>query len=372
MRNRARVTCFFSANERYRSTMNKRIVSVLAIGLFAILLPAAASAQNGCPLAPDPNNCMRHMSWDDFPSTPPVGTVCCSTGAFFSTFCNVPTPPCGAPPNAARETCLSCNGAKTVQVSRPIDLATGNTYIVQTDLSIPGLGGGLVLSRTWNSMLPSVQNTYPFMFGTSWRSTYEERLIYNSPDHYLKYTRADGSVWSFAPTGVGFPAVYVPVAPANDATTITSGATVWTLAFKNGEKRFFDPSTGILLSLGDRNGNATTLSYDSANRLVSVADAAGRHLNFTYTSSTSNLVQSLTSDVGITLTYSYDSSGRLVQVIRPDQTTVSFDYDGQSHITAVKDSDGKILESHAYDISGRGTSASRALGADAVTVTYPQ
>ena len=221
-------------------------------------------------------------------------------------------------------------------------------------------------------MLPAIQNTYPFMFGPNWRSTYEERLVYNSPDHYLKYARSDGSVWSFLPTGVGFPATYVAVAPANDPTTITSGSTAWTVAYKNGEKRSFDPTSGALLSISDRNNNTTTLNYDSSNRLASVVDAAGRHLNFTYTTNSSTLVGSVTSDVGVSVTYSYDSSGRLAQVTYPDTSIVSFDYDAQSHITAVKDSDGKILESHTYDTLGRGISGSRALGVDSVTITYPQ
>jgi hypothetical protein len=41
-------------------------------------------------------------------------------------------------------------------------------------------------------------------------------------------------------------------------------------------------------------------------------------------------------------------------------------------ITTVKDSQGKILESHTYDALGRGLTSSRANGVDAVSVTYPQ
>jgi hypothetical protein len=36
----------------------------------------------------------------------------------------------------------------------PINLRTGNTYIGQQDYSLPGLSGGLGLTRTWNSMWP--------------------------------------------------------------------------------------------------------------------------------------------------------------------------------------------------------------------------
>ena len=41
-------------------------------------------------------------------------------------------------------------------------------------------------------------------------------------------------------------------------------------------------------------------------------------------------------------------------------------------ITAVTDSNGKILESHTYDGLGRGLTSSRANGVEAVSVTYGQ
>ncbi|MGH9895942.1 MAG: hypothetical protein ACREA0_28940, partial [bacterium] len=83
------------------------------------------------------------------------------------------------------------------------------------------------------------------------------------------------------------------------------------------------------------------------------------------------LVTSIMSDVGISLTYTYDIQGRLITVTNPDQSTLNFEYDGNSMITAVKDSQGRILESHTYDSSGRGLTSSRANGVDAVTITYP-
>jgi YD repeat-containing protein len=83
------------------------------------------------------------------------------------------------------------------------------------------------------------------------------------------------------------------------------------------------------------------------------------------------LVTSVTSDVGLSLSYAYDSNGRLIQVTKPDLTTISFQYDSNSLITAVLDSNGKILESHTYDSSGRGLTSSRAGGVEALTLTYP-
>jgi YD repeat-containing protein len=187
-------------------------------------------------------------------------------------------------------------------------------------------------------------------------------------DHYVKYLRSDGGFWSFAYAG----AAYALVAPANATATLTldSSFTQWTLTFQNGEKRIFSFTSGSLTSIIDRNGNSTLLSYDSLNRLTTVADPGGRHLYFSYGSSSSYLVTGVTSDVGISLTYSYDSQGRITQVTKPDSTTLSFTYDSNSLITAVKDSAGVVLESHTYDSQGRGLTSSRASGVEAVTVSY--
>ena len=251
---------------------------------------------------------------------------------------------------------------------KPVSLATGNTYIEEVDATIPGLSNGLTLVRRWNSQWPSTQMASQVgLFGPNWRSTYEERIFMGS-DNYIKYSRSDGSFWSLTAGGL-------VVAPRNmtaSSLTLDSNRTQWTLVFQNGEQRIFNYSSGSLTSIIDRNGNTTTLSYDGTNRLTTVTDPAGRHLYFGYANTSSRLVTSVTSDVGLSLSYSYDPQGRLIQVTKPDQTTMSFQYDANSLITAVLDSNGKILESHTYDSQGRGLTSSQAAGVNAVTLTYPQ
>jgi hypothetical protein len=100
------------------------------------------------------------------------------------------------PPDAKNETCPKCSTG-----GYPISLATGNTFIEQADIQLPGLGGGLSLTRTWLSMWPSSQIPSSVgIFGPNWRSTYEERVFMGS-DNWLKYARGDGSYWSFGAHG---------------------------------------------------------------------------------------------------------------------------------------------------------------------------
>jgi YD repeat-containing protein len=280
-----------------------------------------------------------------------------------------------APGDAAPETRPNCSSPGTPDCSGPISLASGDTYIEENDVRLPGLSGGLSLHRTWHSLWPPTQTAYQIgMFGPNWRSTFEERVFVGA-DGYLKYGRSDGSFWSF---GYGLPSGgygYSVAAPADTSAQMAIDTTnsIWTITFQNGEKRTFDSSSGKLLHIIDRNGNTTSLSYDGSGRLVTVTDPVSRHLYFTYGSGgASYLVSQVSTDVGIgiTISYSYDSYGRLSQVTEQDLSTLNFAYNSQSLITAVTDSMGTTLESHTYDSSGRGLSGSEASSVNAVTIAY--
>jgi hypothetical protein len=77
--------------------------------------------------------------------------------------------------------CPDCNGKGVPISGAPINLTNGNTYIQERDVTIPGLGGGLTLKRTWNSIWPAALSAFQTgMFGSGWRSTYEERVFTGS------------------------------------------------------------------------------------------------------------------------------------------------------------------------------------------------
>jgi|HubBroStandDraft_6_1064221.scaffolds.fasta_scaffold06910_2 YD repeat-containing protein len=296
---------------------------------------------------------------------------CIPEGPFLS-ICSLMNSTC-PPPNGASETHAMCPSHRaTAYGGQPICLADGNTFIDETDVNVPGLGGGLSLVRTWNSLWPASQSAVQVgLFGPNWRSNFEERVFVGS-DNYIKYARGDGSFWSFGFAGIqGGNVTMTVAAPANTSATMSVQSTpYWIITFTNGEKKYFNTTSGNLVSIVDRNGNTTQLSYDSVDRLVAVTDPASRHLYFGYASGSSYLVTSVTSDFGVSLSYSYDTQGRLLQVTNPDSSTISFSYDSNSFISSVTDSQGKILESHTYDSGGHGLSSSRANGVDALTVSY--
>jgi YD repeat-containing protein len=344
----------------------KRCLFVIALGLLHCVLSSSAAAQIG---PGEPSSCYILVNANDLGidmgAPVPPGAVLVGPNyvpglglleIYLLTLATCPPPtPC------------PCAG----KAGHPISLATGNTDIAQKDIQIPGLAGGLNMVRTWNSIWPSTQSAYQVgLFGPNWRSTFEEQVFVGS-DNYIKYLRGDGSFWSFGYSSYG---VYKLAAPQNLTATLTNpnmATPYWTITFQDGEQRRFDGVSGMLTAIIDRNGNTTTLTYDGANRLTTITDAASRTLSFTYGSPSSHLVTGVSSSVGISLTYAYDGQNRLSLVTNPDSTTISFGYDAQSRIISVTDMNGKILESHTYDTNGRGLTSSRALGVDAVTLTYP-
>ena len=256
----------------------------------------------------------------------------------------------------------------------PINLTNGNVWITQQDYSLPGLGGGLSISRTWNSLWrgndSSIANAG--MFGDSWRSTYEEHLQVIDSNN-VKYYRANGDGWYLGWNSSS--QNYQVLIPQDQHATLTYNAStsIYTLILADGTKRIFNAG-GYLASLVDRNGNTATVAYDGSNRITTVTDAASRVITFSYNDPANpNQATSVADSVGTIASYTYDSSSRLTKVTFADSSFNTFTYDsnGNSLITSVLDSQGKVLESHTYDSSRRGLTSSRANGVDSVTVSYP-
>lgn len=352
-------------------TVTRSCVIPLCLLISMSIAVPKCSAQNSCyPQGhlPQTTRCLAHFTVWVGDLAPPYGAQCyCGDGVpRMYTDCWIRTDQCSA-------ICPTCNLA----AGSPINLSTGNTFISQTDIALPGLGGGLNLARTWNSIAQDGSGTVG-MFGMNWISSYEDRMFVSS-DGLVVYADGKGDAWSFGVTsiwgGTNGASTYSLVAPRNGGASLSYDGNYLTLTLKGGEKRIFNPTSGQLLSISDRNGNTAQLSYDASHRLITVTDAASRHLYFTY-SQGSNLVASITSDFGVSLSYIYNGL-YLTQVTNPDGTFVTFEYSlvppGMIYVlTAVRDQSGKILESHTYDVAGRGLSSQRANRADALSVTYLQ
>src|SRR5581483_180929 len=264
-----------------------------------------------------------------------------------------------------------CDDECGKMAGHPINLTNGNVWVAQRDYVLPGLGGGIVLDRTWNSLW---QTSYPVetvgMFGHSWRSTYEERLQVLTINS-IKYWLSTGKAWTFAYQNDQW-RLQSPASEVADLQFDTT-TTLYTLTLHDGTKRVFN-NAGYLLSITDRNGNQTSVTYDGSNRITQVTDAAGRILTFNYPNGTSKQVSSIQDSVGVIATYTYNtynSSPRLASVTYADGAVIHYNYDIGHRLTSVTDTGGIVLEAHTYDGTRRGLTSERAGGAEKITLTYP-
>jgi RHS repeat-associated protein len=279
------------------------------------------------------------------------------TGAPTTVIVYPPAPPPTGP-------CPQCQA----QGGSPINFTDGNVWIPERDYSLPGLGGGLSLTRTWNSLWSTASRiSSEGMFGQGWWSTYEERLwLGQNP---VQYYRSDGSIWYFGQDSSSGTFYLFQPAEQHASLAYDSLAGTYTVSYLDGSQKVFN-NNGYLIAVLDRNGNQTSVTYDSSNRITQVTDAAGRSITFSYTNASDPaLTTSVQDTVGTIATYTYDSSSNLTQVVYADGSSHNYAYSG-GVITSVTDGNGKTLETHSYDSSNRGTVSARANGVDALTVYY--
>ena len=235
----------------------------------------------------------------------------------------------------------------SARCGEPISCATGNFSETETDLAIGGRGVGLNLSRTYNAQAASAGMHGPFGYG--WSSAFSDHLVAESSSHKATFHQAEGSTVPFTEGSGGSFA-----APAWTPDTLSgSEGSGYTLTLSDQTKYKFSGSTGRLESVTDRNGNATTISYNSEGNVQAITDPAGRKITLAYHE---GLVESATDPMGHTVKYTYEE-GNLKSVTEPGEASPrwQFKYDGSHRMTKLIDGRGGET-ANEYDSSNRVTS----------------
>lgn len=107
--------------------------------------------------------------------------------------------------------------------------------------------------------------------------------------------------------------------------------------------------SGLLLDVKDRNGNATTYTYDSQDRLLLVVDPVGATTKLTYDGN--GRLARVDDPAGRSTLFQMDSLGNLVSVTNPDGSVNSYTYDADHHITKTKDRLGQTM---AFAVDAKG------------------
>jgi RHS repeat-associated protein len=279
-------------------------------------------------------------------------------------------------------------------IGGPVNPTTGNMYLQHVDYTTSGLAKELSLVRTYNSRAYSglIYNS-PYVptgiFGKDWTTPFDEYLMIFHPDNNLSVInelgliQEDGSQVYFSPNNPSH-SIFIPYMPPDTKSTITvdssNGYNIFTLQLKNGSQHVFGPG-GRLWSIVDRNGNITT--FNRPDGMLRTVTAAGRTLTISYNSD--DLVSSVSDALGTVATYTYEGQ-QLTSVTYWDSSSnvlskYEYVYSTISGVpvklmTAVRryvnsaDTQGHIIEAHAYDSSGRATTSEKDGGVELYALEY--
>ncbi|MEU9879362.1 DUF6531 domain-containing protein [Streptomyces phaeochromogenes] len=250
----------------------------------------------------------------------------------------------------------------------PVDMATGEVVMSATDVSLPGVLP-LVVERHHRTSTRGGR-----LFGPSWTSTLDQRLLLDATGARL--VTADGMV------------LHYPV-PDADMNVLPVEGPRWPLSWDGdagGELAVREPETGRTLhfrplpggprdelplaSIGDRNGNTISVSYDAEGLPHEVTHDGGYRIGVTCES---GRVVALTlrshPERPTLLRYAYDAQGNLSEIYNSSERPLKLSYDSHHRITGWEDRNSTWYR-YTYDDQGRCTATRGAEGALSSTIAY--
>ncbi|HEX6641854.1 MAG TPA: DUF6531 domain-containing protein, partial [Thermoanaerobaculia bacterium] len=181
-----------------------------------------------------------------------------------------------------------------------IDVASGNFFYQDADVSIPTIGFPLEIRRTYNNQAATVAGGD---FGAGWTWTFGTNLntaadanggvTWEQADGAKNYYKKNADNTFTGEEGIFSTLVYDP------------SATQYTLTHKD-QTRFVFNSTGKLIKQIDTDGNETVIARDGTGKIQTVTEPTGRQLTVTYNAS--NLISQIVDPLGRAFVYAYAGS----------------------------------------------------------------
>ncbi len=213
--------------------------------------------------------------------------------------------------NAGNPACYESRG-------KPVNAINGNMYLDEIDYSLPGIGESINLTRSYNSIIQSSG-----LFGHGWSTQYEENIT-QIADHGLRLGMPDGRAVYFGRPNTNV-STFTPATQDFSGSIVKNVDSTYTLNSHDGRVRQFN-ANGKLLWQKDRNGNQTTLNYNTSGVLTGITDAYNRTLSFTVNSN--GFVSQVSDALGVVATYAYDTTtpNLLKTVTYNDGSKSKFEY----------------------------------------------
>ncbi|HKS44794.1 MAG TPA: DUF6531 domain-containing protein [Amycolatopsis sp.] len=229
----------------------------------------------------------------------------------------------------------------------PVDLASGEMYLTQVDVELPGVLP-LVIGRVHVSSYRSGR-----LFGPSWASTLDQRLEVD--EQGVCFADPDGVILVYPPPRPGTEVLPEegarwPLALAEDGGyTITQPLLGRVLHFARRRA-----GTAPISAIVDRHGNRIDFDYGSDGSLSEIRHTSGYRIDV---ETDRGLVTELRlrdrDGAAIALTrYGYDTTRGFTEVINSSGLAMRFDYDPAGRITKWTDRNGEWY-GYSYDSAGR-------------------
>ncbi|WP_255311172.1 RHS repeat-associated core domain-containing protein [Streptomyces viridosporus] len=247
---------------------------------------------------------------------------------------------------------------KTTCATDPIDVATGEMVLPQTDLSLPGVLP-LVLCRVHLS-----EYRFGRWFGRSWASTLDERIELDTRGLMPIWAREDGSVLIYPRLpGPEDREGVLPLEGPRLALMYTGrdNAVTTYQVFDpvSGVTRFFsgspyhESSAYWLSEVQDRNRNGVTFMRRGDGAPVAVVHSGGYRVAVTVEGDRVNEIALRTPEGRVTVRrFGYDPEGNLEAVVNSSGLPVRYTYDADARITSWTDRNDSAYH-YVYDDAGR-------------------
>ena len=228
---------------------------------------------------------------------------------------------------------------KVTTVAEPINVANGNMFTTQTDISIPAREIPLGLSCTYNS-----QDDFEGQFGYGWRSNYD----------IILEEQPDGSVIEVDEKGIYTIYTQNPdrsyTASRGKYSKLTKNPdTTYTILRKHGRRDYFD-SQELLTKIEGRNGSFISILRDSDGIISEVSDSSGRKLLFT--KDAQDRIIEVKDPANRVFKYKYDNQGNLVKTTDPLNNETLYQYDNSHNLIQQTDANTHSLY-FEYDAKDR-------------------
>lgn len=226
----------------------------------------------------------------------------------------------------------------------PVNVNIGNYYFGSTDAVSKEYSGTFAFERSYNS----IGTKSAGVFGRGWSFEYAQTLS-GRADGSLVYTMGDGRQLVFAKTETGY------VCPVGYYMTLEKHLgdgpenTTYTITKTDGTVYLFN-CYGLLVSITDRNGFATTIQYDDNYRICGIVTNSGRQ--YVISTNENGQIVSVRLPNGGTLSYVYEN-GNLVRYINADGDEVRYVYNENGQMTEWYDGNGNRVVKNEYDSQGR-------------------